>query len=89
MSIGVGVIQVGFLGLNSMPLSIRKELVYCCCTTGKVADKNQDFLRQMNQHFQGTVYRDKGYLSAISEELNQKGMKIICKERKTGNKKSK
>ena len=35
----------------------------------------------MNQHFQGTVYGDKGYLSAISEELNQKGMKIICKER--------
>lgn len=36
----------------------------------------------MANKFQGPLYGEKGYLTAIKEELEEKGMHLICKERK-------
>lgn len=68
-------------------LNSAGQLVHFELTTGKVADNNQDLLRQMADKFQGQLYGDKGYLTAIQQELEEKGMHLICKERKNMKKK--
>ena len=62
------------------------QLVVAHITTGSVADNNQELLKAFSQRFQGFLYGDKGYISAIKAELAENGMILIHKNRKNMNK---
>lgn len=60
----------------------KGQLVVIHITSGNVGDNNQDLLREFSKRFQGFLYGDKGYISAIKEELADNGMVLIHKNRK-------
>ena len=63
-------------------INSQGQLAVFHITTGSVADNNQDLLRAFSERFHGFLYGDKGYISAIKEELAENGMVLICKNRK-------
>lgn len=60
----------------------KGEIVKLRLTTGKTADNSHDLLRKLLDNIRANLYGDKGYNSAISEELAEKGTYLIAKPKK-------
>jgi hypothetical protein len=58
------------------------EILRFLVTSGNVSDNNQAVLRDLLKDFQGNVYGDKGYLTALKKEFEQQGCKLITKSKK-------
>jgi IS5 family transposase len=58
------------------------ELVRFLLTPANVADNNKQVLASMLSRLQGKCYGDKGYLSALLEELLDKGLHLVTKARR-------
>jgi hypothetical protein len=60
----------------------HRELVRFLITPANVADNNQQVLSRLLSGLQGKCYGDKGYLSALLEELLEQGLHLVAKVRK-------
>jgi hypothetical protein len=56
-----------------------KEIVYCCFTSGNVADNNNDLMRKFSSKIKGKMFGDKGYIvnKPLWEKLYEDGLQII------------
>ena len=60
----------------------HKQLVCFLITPANVADNNKQVLSYMLSGLKGKCYGDKGYLTAMLEELLEKGLHLVSKIRK-------
>lgn len=58
------------------------ELVRFLITPANVADNNQQVLSRLLKSLEGKCYGDKGYLSALLEELLEQGLHLVAKARR-------
>jgi len=58
------------------------QLVWFLITPANVADNNRQVLSRMLAGLKGKCYGDKGYLTAMLEELLEKGLHLVSKVRK-------
>ena len=58
------------------------ELVRFLITPANVADNNQQVLSRLLASLKGKCYGDKGYLSALLEELLEQGLHLVAKARR-------
>jgi hypothetical protein len=72
-----------FIGFKlHLVVDTKGNIVSFRLTKGNVADNNQELLRQLLKGLKGKVFGDKGYLSKISQELENQGLKLVTKTRK-------
>ena len=72
-----------FYGLKlHLVINEKAELVNFLITPANVADNNRLVLLYLLQNLKGKCYGDKGYLTAMLEELLLKGLHLITKVRK-------
>lgn len=58
------------------------QLVDVFISTGNVADNNKNLLRTLTKNFFGLLIGDKGYITSIKDELKEKGIYLVTKNRK-------
>ncbi len=60
----------------------HRELVHFLITPANVADNNKQVLSRLLAGLQGKCYGDKGYLSALMEDLLEQGLHLVAKARR-------
>jgi hypothetical protein len=58
------------------------QLVDVCISTANVADNNKQLLRKITENFSGLLIGDKGYITSINAELQEKKVNLVTKPRK-------
>jgi hypothetical protein len=57
------------------------QIVFTRLTQGNVTDNNQIILQEMADAINGFIYADKGYITAMLDQLKEKGFHLISKVR--------
>ena len=61
----------------------RGEILSFCLTPGNTDDRNKDVIGHLTKDLFGKIFADKGYISKkLSEELLEKGIELITKQKK-------